>query len=167
MKTTLVATLVFAAASQLGCTREESRGPVRWTASNPSSPIGQTEAQAWNRSTENDEPEPAPPAGATRAAPLGSPWQVQPPPEASFTSSASNGQDVERDCRTDRSYADAVGYFDRAFAAGAFHDVHRTSTPAATYWSARTAGGDRASVAVRAGSPTRIEIVEAEPALVP
>jgi hypothetical protein len=38
----------------LGCTRQSSRGPVQWTASDPASPAGQSAAQAWSRSTSND-----------------------------------------------------------------------------------------------------------------
>jgi hypothetical protein len=43
-----------ALAASLGCTKQSSRGPVQWTASNPSSPVGQTAAQAWSRSTSSD-----------------------------------------------------------------------------------------------------------------
>jgi hypothetical protein len=43
------------AAQLLGCTRESSSGPVKWTASDPASAVGQTEAQSWSRSTSNDQ----------------------------------------------------------------------------------------------------------------
>jgi hypothetical protein len=39
-----------------GCTRTSSGGPVGWTASNPSSPVGQSAAQSWSRSTASDAP---------------------------------------------------------------------------------------------------------------
>jgi hypothetical protein len=50
----LVAGLLLISAPVLGCSRESSRGPVRWTASDPASPAGQSAAQAWSRSTSND-----------------------------------------------------------------------------------------------------------------
>ena len=49
-----IAAAVLAAGPVLGCARESSRGPVRWTASNPSAAVGQTNAQAWSQSTSND-----------------------------------------------------------------------------------------------------------------
>jgi hypothetical protein len=49
-----VAAAALAAAVLLGCTTESSRGPVRWTASNPSSATGQDASQAWSRSTSSD-----------------------------------------------------------------------------------------------------------------
>src|SRR5580698_1498064 len=55
----IAAAALLAAGPVLGCTRESSRGPVQWTASNPSSPTGQTLAQAWSRSTSSDSPVPA------------------------------------------------------------------------------------------------------------
>jgi hypothetical protein len=39
-----------------GCTRTSSGGPVGWAASNPSSPVGQSAAQSWSRSTASDTP---------------------------------------------------------------------------------------------------------------
>jgi hypothetical protein len=39
-----------------GCARTSSGGPVAWTASNPSSPVGQSAAQSWSRSTASDTP---------------------------------------------------------------------------------------------------------------
>jgi hypothetical protein len=59
MKTArFIAAAALVAAPALGCTRESSRGPVRWTASNPSSAAGQTAAQAWSRSTSSDTRQP-------------------------------------------------------------------------------------------------------------
>jgi hypothetical protein len=52
----IIAASTLAAWLVLGCTRESSHGPVQWTASNPSSPVGQTAAQAWSRSTSSDAP---------------------------------------------------------------------------------------------------------------
>jgi hypothetical protein len=57
MMTTRLLAAAIAAGLLLGCTKESSRGPVQWTASNPSSAVGQTAAQAWSRSTANDTPE--------------------------------------------------------------------------------------------------------------
>ncbi len=55
MRTTQsVAVAALAMGTLLGCTKQTSYGPVQWTASNPASTVGQTEAQAWSRSTSND-----------------------------------------------------------------------------------------------------------------
>jgi len=66
-----IAVAALAAGPVLACTRESSHGPVQWTASNPSSPVGQTAAQAWSRSTSSDRPEfargPQAPPGVTSA----------------------------------------------------------------------------------------------------
>ena len=59
METRFIAAAALGAALALGCTRESSHGPVQWTASNPASPVGQTQAQAWSRATSTDAPEPA------------------------------------------------------------------------------------------------------------
>ena len=75
MKTLRVfAAAALAAAPVLGCTKASSRGPVQWTASNPSSSVGQSAAQAWSRSTSSDKPEPAgaaPAIGGVAPAPAG------------------------------------------------------------------------------------------------
>jgi hypothetical protein len=86
MKTTrFIAAAALAAGSVLGCTRESSRGPVNWTASNPSSSVGQTAAQAWSRSTSSDTPqpgrEPQPPPSVARA-PAGALEGASPCPQA-------------------------------------------------------------------------------------
>jgi hypothetical protein len=75
------------AGPMLGCTRETGSGPVQWTASDPSSARGQTDAQAWSRSTSRDkvepagemptvlcEPPPPVPLGVTNAMPPAPPW---------------------------------------------------------------------------------------------
>ncbi len=47
------------------CSRESSRGPVKWTASDPASPVGQSDAQVWSRSTSNDKTKPIKNAAAS------------------------------------------------------------------------------------------------------
>jgi hypothetical protein len=79
--------LALLAIPSLGCTHETGSGPVQWTASDPSSAQGQTEAQAWSRSTSRDtveptremptvlcEPPPPAPVGVTNAMPPSSRW---------------------------------------------------------------------------------------------
>jgi hypothetical protein len=67
-----VAPAALVAGALLGCTKETTHGPVQWTASNPASPVGQTAAQAWSRSTSNDALKPppeAPPAASVESVP--------------------------------------------------------------------------------------------------
>jgi hypothetical protein len=75
MKTArFIGAAALAAGTLLGCTKETTHGPVQWTASNPASPVGQTAAQAWSRSTSNDAVKPvreAPPAPGVAPAPAG------------------------------------------------------------------------------------------------
>ncbi|HEY1695095.1 MAG TPA: hypothetical protein VGG39_23165 [Polyangiaceae bacterium] len=159
-------TAVLAALPVLACTAKESRGPVSWSASNPSSPVGQTEAQAWARSTENDAPEPrsqgaAEPQGTAVVPPTAAATAtVELPPATSFVGRAGNGQDLERDYQTSLGYADAVDFFDRTLAGGGGAELQRSSTPAATYWSFRRADRGRVSVTVLSTRPTSIQVVE-------
>jgi hypothetical protein len=79
MKTArFIAAAALAAAPVLACTRESSRGPVRWTANNPSSSVGQTAAQAWSRSTSSDTPQPASGTPPIVGAPPGPPGVTGP-----------------------------------------------------------------------------------------
>ncbi|HEY6463618.1 MAG TPA: hypothetical protein VIY73_25795 [Polyangiaceae bacterium] len=159
-------TLVLAALPLLACAKEVNRGPVGWSATNPSSPVGQTEAQAWARSTENDAPEPrtrgaaeaqgtvvVPPSAAATST-------VELPPGTSFVGRAGNGQDTERDYRTSLGYADTVDFFDRTLASAGSGGVHRSSAGGATFWSFRRADGGRVSLGVLPTQPTSIQVVE-------
>jgi hypothetical protein len=69
----------------LGCTRQSSHGPVQWTASNPSAAAGQTNAQAWSRSTSSDARQAA--HGVPRA-PVVAPEAPEPPPGVTNTQPA-------------------------------------------------------------------------------
>jgi hypothetical protein len=162
----LTITLVLVALPVFACTTKGTRGPVSWSAANPSSPVGQTEAQAWARSTENDTPEPStkrmaepqgapvmPPAAAVTAT-------VELPPATSFVGRAGNGQDTERDYQTSLAYEDAVDFFDRTLAGTGSGGVHRSSTGGATFWSFRRADGARVSLTVLPTRPTTIQVVE-------
>ena len=87
MKTARFVAVALAMAPRLGCTKQTSNGPVQWTASNQASPVGQTAAQAWSRSTTTDAPEhvrEAPPAPIVETVPSCAPVQpgvtnLQPP----------------------------------------------------------------------------------------
>jgi hypothetical protein len=70
----LAAILLVAASPFIGCAKQQNHGPVQWSASNPSSAVGQTEAQAWSRSTSNDKVPPPP-----RSEPSPGPGTVGPP----------------------------------------------------------------------------------------
>jgi hypothetical protein len=184
------ATLALAAAAAAaGCSVQTTSGPVRWTATNPSSPVGQTDGQAWSRSTASSEtvtaqtpaapivgPTLAPPrptastipvpAGASLAGSLDV-NQVRPFPEEAPNATARSLSDETAVVRgTDRTYevpllyGDAVHFFDRTLAwRGCDDTAPRTSTRTATLWAVRCNDGELARVAVRNTTPTSIEIV--------
>lgn len=190
----LAAILLIAVSPWIGCSKQQSQGPVGWTASNPSSPAGQTEAQAWSRSTSNDKippppsSEPSPGPGTAGPPPIAvAPPAIELPPGAALaasatvrevhtvpqgTSVAGTGESVEAfavhgtDCfyRTGLPYRDAVAFFDRTLPKQGVEASRRTATRNETIWSVRCANGARAVVAVRSTQPTTIEVVEANEA---
>jgi hypothetical protein len=127
--------LGFAAGAILGCTRQSSR---------PSPTVGQTEAQAWSRSTAND----VAPAGV-----------VELPPGTSLAENAVVARGTDRTYRTDLTYQHAVGYFDRLRSNGGCEKTARTTTETATFWSLRCPDGQTAYMAVRNSLPTTIEVL--------
>jgi hypothetical protein len=165
----LVAACAVASLSWTGCAAEQKRGEVGWTASDPSSMTGQTDDQAWARSTERDPPEVSVPheVAATHARPIpaGAFRQVLPiPPSASLATSEPGREEY----RTELSYNDVVGFFDRKLAQGGCHDHERVTTERTTTWQVRCHDGTSAIVAVHDADPvTRIEVVMQPPAQSP
>jgi len=190
MKTTrFIAALALMVGAVLGCAKESSRGPVLWTASNPSSPVGQTAAQAWSRSTSSDTPQPASEAPRPTAtivpAPQGASGdEIELPSSASLTASAAVNEigpfpeesqqasaranfmvstavahGTDRMYESELSYGEAVAFFDETLSKNGCEDAPRTTTSATTIWSIRCPDGQRAQVAVRSTRPTTIEVV--------
>jgi hypothetical protein len=185
------AALLLALTPLLGCTRETNRGPVQWTASDPASPEGQTDAQAWSRSTSNDEdvpvivplsrtkaPPPPPrqfvgkvelPGGASLAA-RATVCDVRAFPEETREVTGRGETDVatvvvggsDEVYASGLSYRDVVGFFDRTLLRDGFQEPSRTATRTATIWSARSPDGQVVHLAVRNTRPTTIEIVEGD-----
>ena len=165
----LVAACVVASLSWMGCAAEQRRGEVGWTASDPSSMTGQTDDQAWARSTERDPPEASVPhevaANPARPVPAGAFRRVLPiPPSATLAASEPGHEEY----RTELQYSDVVGFFDRKLAQGGCHDRVRVATEGTTKWQVRCHDGTSAIVAVHdADRVTRIEVVAQPPAQPP
>jgi hypothetical protein len=159
--------VVVAACAMLACTHDTSRGPVEWTATNPSSASGQTGAQAWSRSTSSDTAQPAPVisptsagAGAHSAEAARGGEAVQPPRGALLTTGAAV-EGTDRVYDSPLSYRQTVVFFDRSLSANGCGYTERSITVTATAWTVRCAAGQTARVTVHDGKPATIEIVEA------
>jgi hypothetical protein len=144
--------LGFAVGAILGCTRESSH---------PSSTVGQTEAQAWSRSTENDATKPANDAPRTTSAvpapTVTSAGVVELPPGTSLAENSAVARGTDRIYRTDLTYPHAVGYFDQL--RSNCEKTSRMTAETATFWSLRCPDGQIAYMAVRRTLPTTIEVL--------
>lgn len=154
----------MAACAMLACTRETSRGPVAWTASNPSSATGQTASQAWSRSTSSDTAQPAPAAPSSTsqqpAEAAHAKAAVEPPPGALLTAgTAVEGTDRVYD--SPLPYRQTVDFFDRKLSADGCGYTERSLTVTATAWTVRCSTGETARVSVQNGRPATIEIIQA------
>jgi hypothetical protein len=170
------AVLLLAASGLVGCTLQTAHGPVSWTASDPASPSGQSDAQAWARSTSEDKAEgaterqasPPPvrwsegeielPSGTflTASAPVS---KVRPFPEEAPAPGLDGPDGTDQVFLNGRPYGEVVDFFERTIARDGA-DLRETTTSTATIWSFRRAGSRVAHVAVRNTRPTTIEIVE-------
>jgi hypothetical protein len=151
--------LGFAAGAVLGCTRESS---------NPSSTVGQTEAQAWSRSTANDAIKPANDAPRTTVAvptpTVASAGVVELPPGTSLAEDSAVSRGTDRIYQTDLTYQHAVDYFDHLRSNArcekmSCEKTSRMTTETATFWSLRCPDGASAYMAVRNTLPTTIEVL--------
>ena len=153
--------LGFAAGAILGCTRGSS---------NRSSTVGQTEAQAWSRSsTANDANRPdddrTPTTTAGHAPTVASAGVVELPPGTSLAEESAVAREADRIYRTDLTYQHAVDYFDRlrtnasCESKAGCEKTSRMTTETATFWSLRCPDGATAYMAVRNTLPTTIEVL--------
>ncbi len=143
--------LGFVAGALLGCTKEPGH---------PSSSVGQTEAQAESPPNEAIQPPNEAPR-TTRAAPaptMASAGMVDLPPGTSLAGDSAVTCGTDRFYRTDLTYPDAVGYFDRLRSSAGCEKTSRMTTETATFWSLRCPGAT-AHVAVRKTLPTTIEVL--------
>ncbi|HEY3816288.1 MAG TPA: hypothetical protein VGL81_03905 [Polyangiaceae bacterium] len=178
--------LVCTAGMMLGCTKQTSRGPAEWSASNPASPAGQDEDQLWARSTSNDHSPPPPrapalalpppevggielPAGAALVA-TSTVDEVEAFPEEAQRRAGSNQtptgvsklavRGIARIYDSPRPYGESVDFIQHAMSNAGCKDLQQTTTSTTTIWSARCPSGERAHVAIRNTQPTTIEVVE-------
>ena len=115
------------------------------TSPDPSSPVGQTEAQP----------------SSELPVPSGNPRAIEPPPGARLAPSSSvTASGTEWIYESHMPYGDAVGFFDRTLAHEGCESIRRTTTKTSTVWALQCRTG-RAHVAVRDTGPTTVEILEA------
>jgi hypothetical protein len=176
------AVLLLAGSGLIGCTIQTTHGAVSWTATDPASPNGQSDAQAWSRSTSDDraegaterqasQPNSPPPvrwsAGAIElpsdtslsASATVSPVRAFPEEAPAPASEPSVQAGVVEVFLNGRPYGEVVDFFERTIGRDG-GDLRETTTSTATLWSFRRSGGGTAHVAVRNTRPTTIEIVE-------
>jgi hypothetical protein len=146
--------LGLAAGTILACTTESNK---------PSSTVGQTEAQAWPRSTANGAINPANDGPrTTSAAPaptVTAVGAVDLPPGTSLARDVTVAHGTDRIYHTNLTFQHAVAYFDRLRSNGGCEKTTRMTTETATFWSLRCPDGETVYVAVRNDLPTTIEVL--------
>jgi hypothetical protein len=165
---TLTAALVLAAAATAGCARNPNVDATTTTGTEVTSRAPHRMSQPANPSTTATSDVPVPGGASLEDSATAAEFQAFP---EEVQAAKRTGKQVEhammasatdRTYRTNQSYSDVVGFYDRALQGSGYTVEHRGSTAESTSWRLRCPDGTYGRVIVRKTTPTTFEVVTAE-----